>query len=607
MKIFNAFALSIFLTQLVACDDDSSSSPVTPSDSKESSSSIDSANSSSSVKNESSSSVETASSSSVLSSSSWSSEGTIESSSSFEDEWNCSALLEGETEWNWNIPKEACRFNPNITYGTMTDSRDKKVYKTVKIGAQTWMAENLNYADSSMTPSLLNRSWCHSNDSANCAVAGRLYTWAAAIDSVALYDGGNGVDCGCRKTCTLPDTVYGICPPGWHLPTQAEWDTLLTAVGGSSTAGTKLKSQTGWYSNGNGTDIYGFSGLPVGLRYYNGDFYDANGYTGFWSATQHSSYAAYYMYLDFGGYLADLYDDGKNFGYSVRCLKDSDDASSSSVTPKSSSSDTRVSSSSFSAKSSSSNEPESAEASSSSLKNQESSSSVKTETYSSSEKLADSSGSEKVEVSSSSLQNTSPDSSYFNAEENTLTDFRNGQIYKTTTIGNQIWMAENLNYEVEGQSYCYSNSADSCAKYGRHYTWAAAVGKSEEECGYGKDCYVAAFARGVCPEGWHLPSSSEWSKLYKTVGPHYAIQAKGVAAWPDATDAYGFSALPAGYYYDGGFSRVGADAYIWSSTDYNSIYAYFWYLDAGGASVGISNFGKDCGFSVRCLKDEEAP
>ena len=353
------------LLLLAACDDDSSSSPVAPSDSRESSSSvalanssssvmssssvilsdsekcssgvarensssgavegscssIDSANSSSSVKKESSSSVETASSSSVLSSSSWSPEGTIESSSSFEDELNCSALLEGETEWNWNVPKE-CRFNPNITYGTMTDSRDKKVYKTVKIGAQTWMAENLNYVDSSMTPSLLNRSWCYNNDSANCAVAGRLYTWAAAIDSVALYDGGNGVDCGCRKTCTLPDTVYGICPPGWHLPTQAEWDTLLTAVGGSSTAGTKLKSQTGWYSNGNGTDTYGFSGLPVGIRYYNGDFYDANGYTGFWSATQHSSYAAYYMYLDFGVYLADLYDDGKNFGFSVRCLKD---------------------------------------------------------------------------------------------------------------------------------------------------------------------------------------------------------------------------------------------------------------------------------------------
>ena len=619
MKIFIALALSIFLTQLVACDDDSSSSPVTPSDSKESSSSIDSANSSSSVKNESSSSVETASSSSVLSSSSWSSEGTIESSSSFEDELNCSALLEGEaerlgldneTEWNWNVPK-ACRFNPNITYGTMTDSRDKKVYKTVKIGTQTWMAENLNYADSSMTPSLLNRSWCHSNDSANCAVAGRLYTWAAAIDSVALYDGGNGVDCGCHKTCTLPDTVYGICPPGWHLPTQAEWDTLLTAVGGSSIAGTKLKSQTGWCSNGNGTDTYGFSGLPAGLRYYNGDFYDAS--AGFWSATQYTSNDAYCMSLDYIESLADLTDYYKSYGYSVRCLKDSDDDSSSSVTPKSSSSDTRVSSSSFSAKSSSSNEPESAEASSSSLKNQESSSSVKIEMYSSSEKFVDSSGSEKVEESSSSLQNTSPDSSYFNAEKNTLTDFRNGQIYKTATIGNQIWMAENLNYEVDGQSYCYNNSADSCAKYGRLYTWAAAVGKSEEECGNGKTCGLSGKVRGVCPEGWYLPSDSEWSSLYSAMGRSpYAMQAKGFANWPDATDAYGFSALPTGHYIDGkydrGFFGVGYYAYFWGSTEGDSSSAYRWNIRANGTTFYEYHYDvKYAGLSVRCLKDEETP
>jgi len=607
MKIFNALALSIFLTQLVACDDDSSSSPVTPSDSKESSSSVATANSSSSVKNESSSSVETASSSSVLSSSSWGSEGTIESSSSFEDELNCSALLEGETEWNWNVPKE-CRFNPNITYGTMTDSRDKKVYKTVKIGDQTWMAENLNYADSATTPSLLNRSWCYNNDSANCAVAGRLYTWAAAIDSVALYDGGNGVDCGCRKTCTLPDTVHGICPPGWHLPTQAEWDTLLTAVGGSSNAGTKLKSQTGWCSNGNGTDSYGFSVLPAGLRYYNGDFYDAS--AGFWSATQYSSNNAYCMSPDYIA-LADLTDYYKSYGYSVRCLKDSDDDFSSSVTPKSSSSDTRVSSSSFSAKSSSSNEPESAEASSSSLKNQESSSSVKIEMYSSSEKVVDSSGSEKVEESSSSLQNTSPDSSYFNAEENTLTDFRNGQIYKTATIGNQIWMAENLNYEVKGQSYCYNNSADSCAKYGRHYTWAAAVGKSEEECGNGKTCGLSGKVRGVCPEGWHLPSDSEWSSLYSAMGRSpYAMQAKGFANWPDATDAYGFSALPAGHYNDGnkynnsGFYGVGYYAYFWGSTEGSSDSAYRWSMQPSGTSFYEYHYDvKYAGFSVRCLKD----
>ena len=319
MKIFNALALSIFLTQLVACDDDSSSSPVTPSIIEGSSSSIDLANSSSSVKNESSSSVETASSSSVLSSSSWSSEGTIESSSSFEDELNCSALLEGETEWNWNVPKE-CRLNPDITYGTMTDIRDKKGYKTVKIGAQTWMAENLNYADSSTTPSLLNRSWCYNNDSANCAVAGRLYTWAAAIDSAQLYK-DKSIDCGYHKTCALPDTVYGICPPGWHLPTRAEWDTLFTEVDGKSTAGKILKSQTGWYKNGNGTDDVGFSALPAGERFYYGHF-DYDGYHAyFWSATEEDDNHAFDMHLFYSYADAGLYSHYKHYGYSVRCLQ----------------------------------------------------------------------------------------------------------------------------------------------------------------------------------------------------------------------------------------------------------------------------------------------
>ncbi|WP_163439273.1 fibrobacter succinogenes major paralogous domain-containing protein [Fibrobacter succinogenes] len=278
--------------------------------------------------------------------------------------------------------------------------------------------------------------------------------------------------------------------------------------------------------------------------------------------------------------------------------------SSSSVTPKSSSSDTRVSSSSFSAKSSSSNEPESAEASSSS---------VKIEMYSSSEKFVDSSGSEKVEESSSSLQNTSPDSSYFNAEKNTLTDFRNGQIYKTATIGNQIWMAENLNYEVDGQSYCYNNSADSCAKYGRLYTWAAAVGKSEEECGNGKTCGLSGKVRGVCPEGWYLPSDSEWSSLYSAMGRSpYAMQAKGFANWPDATDAYGFSALPTGHYIDGkydrGFFGVGYYAYFWGSTEGDSSSAYRWNIRANGTTFYEYHYDvKYAGFSVRCLKDEETP
>ena len=79
------------------------------------------------------------------------------------------------------MPK-AERLNPNVAYDSIKDSRDGRVYKTVKIGVQTWMAENLNYADSAKTPSLKGNSWCVDNDTANCNVAGRLYTWAAALE-----------------------------------------------------------------------------------------------------------------------------------------------------------------------------------------------------------------------------------------------------------------------------------------------------------------------------------------------------------------------------------------------------------------------------------------
>lgn len=286
-----------------------------------------------------SSSSENLSSSSVASSSSVNSSSSIASSSSAESssssvvssssailsssavELDCSALLEGTNGWSWDVPKE-CRFNPAITYGTMTDKRDNKVYKTIKIGSQTWMAENLNYADSVKTPSLLNRSWCYNDVAANCAVAGRLYTWAAAIDSVKLYDGDNGVDCGYGKTCTLPKKVQGICPDGWHLPTYTEGQTLRTTVD-EVTSGTVLKSQTGWYNNGNGgTDAYGFSALPAGRRNDDGNFENVGLNAYFWSADESNGPTAYYLGLYYGNISAWMTNWRKYNGHSVRCIKD---------------------------------------------------------------------------------------------------------------------------------------------------------------------------------------------------------------------------------------------------------------------------------------------
>lgn len=228
----------------------------------------------------------------------------------------------GETDWNWNVAKE-CHLNPEITYGTMTDSRDNKEYKTVTIGDQVWMAENLNYADSTKTPSLKGKSWCYGDVAANCDVAGRLYTWAAAIDSVKLAtDATNPLDCGFDKTCGLTGKVQGICPTGWHLPSQAEWNALFTAVGGSSTAGMALKSQSGWDNNGNGDDAFGFSALPAGDWDGTGIFSGGGNYADFWSSTENNNHHAYRMYLCFYNGTASLNYFGKYNGFSVRCLKD---------------------------------------------------------------------------------------------------------------------------------------------------------------------------------------------------------------------------------------------------------------------------------------------
>ncbi|OWV15941.1 hypothetical protein B7992_03950 [Fibrobacter sp. UWH1] len=216
--------------------------------------------------------------------------------------------------------------NPEITYGTMTDTRDNKTYKTVKIGDQVWMAENLNYADSTKMPSLKGKSWCYDNKTENCDVTGRLYTWAAAIDSVALAnDADNPQTCGYGKTCTLPTVVQGVCPEGWHLPSYDEWETLFTAVGGSSKAGTALKSQTGWYSQTGDAadrDTYGFSALPAGYRSNYGYFYDAGNYAYFWSASELNSSYAYSMYLYYGYEDAGMDRYSKYYGNSVRCLQD---------------------------------------------------------------------------------------------------------------------------------------------------------------------------------------------------------------------------------------------------------------------------------------------
>lgn len=348
-NLWCATAISCVLL-LVACDGDNATSAPSndgisdseeiqsSSSSQKLSSSSQKSSSSSSLKTISSSSKQLSSSSSLTSSSSSSkllstssSSLKVESSSSSKGEAKSSSSKQSSSSskddeiddgWSWDMPKDAY-LNPEIDYGSMTDSRDGQIYKTVKIGNQVWMAENLNYADSVKTPSLMGKNWCYANKAENCAVAGRLYSWAASIDSVKLaMDEKNPQDCGYGKTCSLPAKVQGVCPDGWHLPSQVEWETLFTEVGGSSTAGKILMSQTGWYNNGNGTDGVGFSALPVGCNIrYDREFLGDGDYAAFWSASDYSSSLAYFMGMSSANEYAYLYPFPKDYGLSVRCLK----------------------------------------------------------------------------------------------------------------------------------------------------------------------------------------------------------------------------------------------------------------------------------------------
>ena len=188
------------------------------------------------------------------------------------------------------------------------------------------MAENLNYAYTGVPYNYSgstsdSTSWCYSNAAANCTKYGRLYTWAAAMDSVGTWS-ANGKGCGYGKTCSPKFPVRGVCPEGWHLPTQTEWNTLFTAVGGQSTAGKMLKSTSGWNSSGNGTDAYSFSALPAGYRYSHGNFILEGYYAAFCSSSESYSNGAYHMYLDSSYDSARLDGDYKDLGFSVRCVKD---------------------------------------------------------------------------------------------------------------------------------------------------------------------------------------------------------------------------------------------------------------------------------------------
>jgi uncharacterized protein (TIGR02145 family) len=439
----------------------------------------------------------------------------------------------------------------DVIEGTMTDSRDGKIYKTVTIGSQTWMAENLAYEYK-----VNGNAYRDYGDDEH----GPHYIWSVVMDSAAVLS-TNGEGCGYSKECMPSKTVRGICPEGWHVPASEEWLVLYKAVGKNPYA-LQIEGIEKW---ADATDAFAFSAYPAGGGYSWTNFIDESAY--FWTSSECDLDEAtlWYMAKD----ESDIYDAQKRFGASLRCVRDD--------------SEPRV----------------------------------------------------KPSCIARTLSSNNSSGKTANTVKGSMTDSRDGQTYKTVKIGNQTWMAENLNfdYKVDGKSFGVYY-VDSLKGYGRYYNLAAAMDSAAVFSTSGKGCGVPVReqcdrdadrkckshyvfcepnypVRGVCPEGWHLPDTTEWRELFNEVGKSaYALEAVGNKRWPDATDEYGFSALPAGVYGQETLYDKGSAALFNTSTQ-----GIRWlicapcglmtdgYVIANGHGADFQSNYSASYHSVRCVKD----
>ena len=493
-------------------------------------------------------------------------------------------------------------------------------YKIKRIGEQVWMAENLDYD--------VPGSVCYDNDGAKCAIYGRLYDWETAMK----LPGCNSTSCSSK----INANHQGICPDGWHIPSNADWDKLMRYVDGTSgtespydsdTAGRYLKATSGWNNGGNGEDTYGFSALPQPGS--SGDY-------GFWwSASESSSLNAYYRFMSYGEYV--YYDDdglNKDFLFSVRCVQDNSGAGASS---------------------SSSSVPSSSSSSSSSITYTLTCASVPISGTAGMAITAPAVTCNGTTVSSYDLYwNGAPNWSnpaagtysgisvqagYGNCSGKTAicggtlaiqaainygpSVTYQGYTYETVVIGGQTWFQRNLNYAVAG-SKCGNGSSLSdantttCDTYGRLYDWETAMklpGCNSKICSSQID---AKHHQGICPDGWHIPSNADWEKLFRhvdgtngTESPYRSLTAgrylKATSGWNNGgngVDTYGFSALPGGDGRSGGnFNGAGYYGYWWSASESSSNYAYYRYMYYADEGAHYFNYDKSGLFSVRCLQD----
>ncbi len=460
---------------------------------------------------------------------------------------------------------------------TVTD-HEGNVYNTVKIGNQCWMKENLRTTTSPSTGTYLipargtifdtytgKQACWYNNDSATYARKnyGLLYNWNAAVDTFNTAYGEISVNPDYLNGVfvTFRGHRRGICPAGWHLPSDAEWTVLTDYVGSvpgylcggdSGYIAKALASKTEWDANTNNCAIgnnptannaTGFSAIPAGIwyGYYGSDQEDhvsfENGRLEFWCTTHSDSIRVYHRYMF--PYSREMHRDycGKKHGRSVRCLRD------------------------------------------------------------------------EAIVACPGIP--------------TVTDY-DGNVYNTVKIGNQCWMKENMRttHFADGDSipsgdwnsatsntqpyyYDYSTSGIPLTERGLLYNWQA--------------------ANNVCPTGWHLPTDAEWTTLEATQTTYnltgtgwrgdHAGRLAGGSDWhyttstPDSTpglsnylNVSGFTAIPAGYHYNS-YMESKWSAYFWTATSKGSNYAWYRKLYFNNKGVYRLYQNTQYGHSVRCLRN----
>jgi len=217
-----------------------------------------------------------------------------------------------------------------------------------------------------------------------------------------------------------------------------------------------------------------------------------------------------------------------------------------------------------------------------------------------------------------------------------ICDTRDNQLYKYVVIGQNTWMAQNLNYNYNqgtAKSYCYNDVASNCQTYGRLYTWPAAMDSVRNSCGYATNCTarsVPPYLQGACPDGWRIPNKFDFDELYNdayevnySTGKNIvATKLKSKSGWNDngnGTDVYGFNALPGGNRSESSSSsrkyyNLGSATYFWTASDqYSRVnpssnkMAYFWHFSTQSMADTVSNatFKYDA-YSVRCIKIKDS-